>query len=591
MLFKSDFICISPIDDQTRQWIDDGHLNLIQERIRELPFVINRIDTEGYTLLAYAAFRGQLDIVEALIDAGADINASNDLGFQKKPLFVAAEQNHHHIIKTLLFHGAHNPFSREFGLRLALDRFKRIDNVTLWTLIEKKQYQYNPHRHVKIWLSNKPSVFMNETNQWRLVQMRAGCPDDEINLLYDSQLLLAQAHQELRRFCDKHDLRAVDVRDIIPLCNKDTERQLITIYEDEITHLDAGGNLAAASDILRWLKPVYSLGTYSDFDVKISTKGLPKTIPVFAEILFNLGSLFEQNQLLFNNDIIAVLNLDSKKITKIHQFIIASCAPATKAPKSLGDFSDTWFLQNQHYHDCFKKMQALYLLKTPRQWRENIPVFMALLQGLVDVVYGSTEIDAAPFVLPIPTDISRLFRKCYGNREQLEQKIYMSSVIDSTGPTVLTSVFGAFNSLKINYEISAYSFSLYGMLFNAFSSSMAMSMNMTEGQRQSMTSGDLSWMPIGQQCLLTHEGTLHEHARKIQRSWLNHVARTHRPEQSSLLMSPIHWGCLVFLMALGGVLLSDDQQGVFGVSLGALPLGPALIADEWLQPVRSYLLP
>ena len=101
MLFKSDSLSISPINYQWRQWIDDGHLNLIEELIHRSPFVISRVDTEGYTMLAYAASRGQLEIVDALIDAGAEINDTEGLGFKKKALFVAAEHNHHHIIQTL----------------------------------------------------------------------------------------------------------------------------------------------------------------------------------------------------------------------------------------------------------------------------------------------------------------------------------------------------------------------------------------------------------------------------------------------------------------------------------------------------------
>ena len=33
-------------------------------------------------------------------------------------------------------------------------------------------YQFNPHRHVKIWFSGKPHLFMNYLNKQRLTEMR-----------------------------------------------------------------------------------------------------------------------------------------------------------------------------------------------------------------------------------------------------------------------------------------------------------------------------------------------------------------------------------------------------------------------------------
>jgi len=273
--------------------IKAGNLNHMQLLIDHNPSLINATNKDGYTLLHQAAHHGQLNIVNALIKAGADVNASSPSG--STALMFAAANNHHCIIKTLLSKGAKNPFVGTDGEELALRKFEKIDNLTLWTLTEKKQYEFNPHRHVKIWLSKDPLVFMNEQNQLRLVQMRSACPSDEINLIYDSQLLSEKAHHALLAFCPKHDIKAVDVRKIILQCDQDSERQLIKIYEDEISHLDAGGNLAAASDILRWLEPVFRLGTYSDFDVKVSTKALPKTILVFGEMLFNIGSVLESD--------------------------------------------------------------------------------------------------------------------------------------------------------------------------------------------------------------------------------------------------------------------------------------------------------
>lgn len=113
-------------------------------------------------------------------------------------------------------------------------------------------YTFNPHRHVKIWLSKDPDTFLNMENQLRLVKMRGINPKDEITLVYESSLLSANALAELHAFCAKHNITPKDVtKDLLPHCKTDLERALAEKYRDEITHLSEGGNLAVGSDILR----------------------------------------------------------------------------------------------------------------------------------------------------------------------------------------------------------------------------------------------------------------------------------------------------------------------------------------------------
>ena len=83
---------------------------------------------------------------------------------------------------------------------------------------------------------------------------------------------------QLNLFCNKYTIIPKDVQALIREHFTLDERKLIGIYNDEITHLDNGRNLAMASDILRWLKSVYILGTYSDFDVHVDTSMLQARI-------------------------------------------------------------------------------------------------------------------------------------------------------------------------------------------------------------------------------------------------------------------------------------------------------------------------
>lgn len=191
------------------------------------------------------------------------------------------------------------------------------------------KFAFNPHHHVKIWLSKNQDSFLNPLNQLRLVRMRVKNPDDTIHFVYDSRLLSKKALTNLNTFCKKHDFKPIDVyTQITPACQTIEEKKLITLYEDEILHLNEGGNLAAASDILRFLSPVYSLGTYSDFDVEINTAKLPASIPVKEPVLMNLTY---EPVIYFCNDIVAVVTPSAalEHIQIIQRAMIEACAART----------------------------------------------------------------------------------------------------------------------------------------------------------------------------------------------------------------------------------------------------------------------
>ncbi|WP_028389212.1 glycosyltransferase family 88 protein [Legionella fairfieldensis] len=190
-------------------------------------------------------------------------------------------------------------------------------------------YNYNPHKHVKVWLSKDSNSFMPLKNQLRLVEMRAINLTDKIFLIYDGTLLSPKALEDLTVFCADQNIVAKDVQTcIFPLCTTSEEIKLIHLYRNEIYHLDKGGNLAVASDILRWLHPVYTLGTYTDLDVYVNTSELPSIINVSKPFLFS----YKQNpdsyiDDFYNNDMIAVVHHEDALpyIIRIQQDIYDSC--------------------------------------------------------------------------------------------------------------------------------------------------------------------------------------------------------------------------------------------------------------------------
>ncbi|QMT60381.1 glycosyltransferase family 88 protein [Legionella sp. PC997] len=191
-------------------------------------------------------------------------------------------------------------------------------------------YQYNPNLHVKIWLSNNPNVFMNLENQIRLIEMRENNPNDTIHLVYDSALLTHASVNSLDEFCKEHNIITLDANTLLATLQSDNELKLYSFYKEELSNLKSGGNLAVASDILRWLSPIFKKGTYTDFDFPIDTSKLPKLIATEMPILLNIGSLKmgRKEFILSNNDFVAIVDeLAAKKdIERVQSGLISRLA-------------------------------------------------------------------------------------------------------------------------------------------------------------------------------------------------------------------------------------------------------------------------
>lgn len=91
-----------------------GNLEKLNQLIKKDKGCVNRSDESGITALMYAATRGNLDCVKALINAGSKVNqADND---SLTALMYAASFNHHACIQALIAAGA----NASHALRLAI---------------------------------------------------------------------------------------------------------------------------------------------------------------------------------------------------------------------------------------------------------------------------------------------------------------------------------------------------------------------------------------------------------------------------------------------------------------------------------------
>ncbi len=84
-----------------------GNVTSLKSLLSADPSLIQARDSDGSTPLHCATWKGHLNVVTALLEAGADVNASNqNEHWGTTPLHAAAHANQASIAKLLLDHGA-----------------------------------------------------------------------------------------------------------------------------------------------------------------------------------------------------------------------------------------------------------------------------------------------------------------------------------------------------------------------------------------------------------------------------------------------------------------------------------------------------
>lgn len=102
------------------------HIETVKWLIEECNFPLDEIKSNGCTAMAIASFRGYKKILQLLIEGGADINMTSTLGIG--PLFLAIKASKLEIVEYLLNNGAQVYYE---------DRIKRDYSPMFYAIREK----------------------------------------------------------------------------------------------------------------------------------------------------------------------------------------------------------------------------------------------------------------------------------------------------------------------------------------------------------------------------------------------------------------------------------------------------------------------
>ncbi len=319
-------------------------------------------------------------------------------------------------------------------------------------------------------------------------------------------------------------------KDIIPTCVTKHERGLLEIYNMEIENHHQGGSLAVASDILRWLKPIYTLGIYSDFDVDINTKNLPVSIYVSVPFLLNAGTVLEEklhngdkiHNGYSNNNLFAVVNKEHPLIEKIQLSIYNAYKRPQYDVEKLRSKSMSLLLE------ISQGKSSLEIRKFIMQITENNFQFVKFIastkEELLESLLSKKIILQAKLLLKNNPSMpnSSAFDSL---RSFVRHKLLFDCIMNTAGPSRISQAISPFaESSNRAEDILRHSFSRYAVI----SPKNQMLMGMTQEEYMENGAGDLSWLAFGVESIKTKEVILNNSAKKITQFFIENKSNAHR---------------------------------------------------------------
>lgn len=173
-------------------------------------------------------------------------------------------------------------------------------------------WQIKTKQHYKMWFSMNPHEFLNDENKLRFIRCCLDNPDVSFSFVYSSAILSEMAIENLKDFCQKLNIRPIDLNvDVENLLDHKLDSACYHLAVQEIMYAvkRQGGNLAAASDLIRWLPGLIECcGIYSDFDVELKFQYLESVISVKSAVILPTTLEFHEGELngyTINNEFLA----------------------------------------------------------------------------------------------------------------------------------------------------------------------------------------------------------------------------------------------------------------------------------------------
>ncbi len=379
---------------------------------------------------------------------------------------------------------------------------------------EESRYLFNLTRYYKIWFSTNSEIFLGPENELRFIHMRRKNPDAILHLVYSSRCLSSNAIADLERFCNIHQIFAVDFESFR---QKMIHPQDIALYElarEEISRSlnKTGGNMAAASDCARLLIPIIEqCGIYSDFDVSTNLSTLSPMVSLRGPLL-KMGN-YSVN---FNNTITLDPNCD------FLAFAVANEISFELAPDTI------IAIRNLQERIIANYNMPLTL--------DTLFLFYSVTELQKSLLYKSSAIIFEGFIKSSSSTPSIFdFRSFLWSQEELDAKVKhfltLLSVTSISGPAIYPLLYKNYFPKDVNripaaiprdsrwlpflkiYERCMVSY--YDGIYDLVHSKN----NMLEAKNSQSRVSDQSWIPCGMTAKLERETKMHNCASAIQGFW------------------------------------------------------------------------
>ncbi|MFJ1267191.1 glycosyltransferase family 88 protein [Legionella lytica] len=311
-----------------------------------------------------------------------------------------------------------------------VNRYK--PNFKLFSVIDDEVnegvYSFSTKNWTRIWFTTNPDQFIPQKNKEKIIEFLTKFPSRKISLIYDSRLLGTQGKEDFLNFKQElsilnrasqlefYDFSAESFQENLLDAN---ELELYALANMELQNLSHGGNVGAASDVVRTLSVLYRSGIYTDFDVEFPDSNLEE-IKTSSPFLCSVNGNARCNDILaIHPEMASKTDLLEKYHTYIkHAYRLCSAYNSDELAQYKLEMSLTLMnsVEDSEHELASAAVEKLFALMTNMsQDFHSFPMIFLIRKACEEAIKNADEAN---------------FKKIY-------RKIYMSNVISSAGPSAL----------------------------------------------------------------------------------------------------------------------------------------------------------